>query len=240
MLAIFNKSIANSPEALISPSTRKRSTDVVDKFMASFDGAICMRFDEISSMAYTKERQPLFMPRSFASVDDIFCLFEGTLENLAALRQRYGLSKSTTEVLLVIEAYRALRDRAPYPADEVVRELGGRFAFVLYDNKTRTIFAAADSEGTAPFFWGTTADGCLAFSDNEQVLQEGCGRSFAPFPEGCYFSTVGGLRSYEHPLREVKAIPRVDSTGQMCGSTFQVDLDMKRASHPHARGIRHY
>ena len=67
----------------------------------------------------------------------------GRLENLAGLRQSYGLSKSVNEVLLVIEAYRALRDRAPYPAHHVVGDLSGHFAFILYDHQTRKIFVAA-------------------------------------------------------------------------------------------------
>jgi hypothetical protein len=28
---------------------------------------------------------------------------------------------------------------------------------------------------------------------------------------GCFYTTSGGLQSYEHPLHEVKAVPRVDS-----------------------------
>ncbi|KAM2885507.1 hypothetical protein COP2_012667 [Malus domestica] len=53
--------------------------------------------------------------RSFAVKDEIFCLFEGALDNLESLRQQYGLAKSANEVILVIEAYKALRGRAPYP-----------------------------------------------------------------------------------------------------------------------------
>jgi hypothetical protein len=35
-----------------------------------------------------------------------------------------------------------------------------------------------------PFFWGTAADGYLVLSDEPDVLKEGCGKSFAPFPQG--------------------------------------------------------
>ncbi|KAK0607917.1 hypothetical protein LWI29_022592 [Acer saccharum] len=51
--------------------------------------------------------------------DEIFCLFEGALDNLGSLRQQYGLAKSANEVILVIEAYKALRDRAPYPPNHL-------------------------------------------------------------------------------------------------------------------------
>ena len=41
-----------------------------------------------------------------------------------------------------------------------------------------------DSEGKIPFYWGTAADGSLAFSDTREALMQGCGKSFAPFPSG--------------------------------------------------------
>ena len=64
----------------------------------------------------------------------MFYIFEGVLDNVAVLRQRYGLNKSANEVAIVIEAYRTLRDWGPYPADQVVRDLIGKFVFVLYDS----------------------------------------------------------------------------------------------------------
>jgi asparagine synthetase B (glutamine-hydrolysing) len=44
--------------------------------------------------------------------------------------------------MFVIEAYKTLRDRGPYPADQVVKDLDGSFAFVVYDSKVGTVFAA--------------------------------------------------------------------------------------------------
>ena len=87
-----------------------------------------------------------FFVRLFAVVDDIFCLFQGHIENVALLKQQYGLNKTANEVIIVIEAYRTLRDRGPYPADQVVRDLHGKFAFVLYDSSNRTAFLAAVSK----------------------------------------------------------------------------------------------
>lgn len=81
--------------------------------------------------------------RSFAVKDEIFCLFEGVLDNLGSLRQQYGLAKSANEVILVIEAYKALRDRAPYPPNHVVGHLSGNFAFIVFDKSTSTLFVAS-------------------------------------------------------------------------------------------------
>lgn len=85
------------------------------------------------------------MGRLFAVVDDIFCLFQGHLENVANLKQQYGLNKTATEVTIIIEAYRTLRDRGPYPAAQVVRDFQGKFAFILYDSSAKTAFIAAVS-----------------------------------------------------------------------------------------------
>ena len=51
---------------------------------------------------------------------------------------------------------------------------------------------------------------------------------FLLFCKGCFFTSSAGLRSYEHPLNEVKPVPRVDNSGQVCGVTFTVDEELKR------------
>lgn len=87
----------------------------------------------------------LLSSRLFAVVDDMFCLFEGHIENIAHLKQQYGLNKTASEVIIVIEAYRTLRDRGPYPADQVVRDIQGKFAFVLFDATSQSAFIASVS-----------------------------------------------------------------------------------------------
>lgn len=78
----------------------------------------------------------------FCGFDDVYCLFLGGLNNLSALNKQYGLCRSSNEAAFVIEAYRTLRDRGPYPADQVVKDLDGSFAFVVYDSQGGTVFAA--------------------------------------------------------------------------------------------------
>lgn len=78
-------------------------------------------------------------------MDDIFCLFQGTIENVAPLKQQYGLGKSGNEVNIIIEAYRSLRDRGPYPIEKVIRDINGKFAFILYDCASKNSFVAAVS-----------------------------------------------------------------------------------------------
>eukprot|EP01018_Ginkgo_biloba_P002493 Gb_00539 [translate_table: standard] len=229
MLAFFHNSVCCGPQELTSPTASARKEcwksgmEIMDSFLSSKPEAICLKLQPDGAIAYTHHSQDVLKPRCLACLDDIMCIFVGCLDNLPVLRRQYGLAMKVKEDMLVIEAYRALRDRSPYPADQVLKDLSGHFAFVLYDNSTHTIFAAADREGSVPFFWGTASDGSLVFSDDPNVIQQGCDKSFAPFPPGCMFWNGGGLQSFEHPLHEMKAVARVDSEGQMCGATFRVD-----------------
>ncbi|RVW55504.1 Stem-specific protein TSJT1 [Vitis vinifera] len=165
----------------------------------------------------------LFPPRkSFAVKDEIFSLFEGALDNLGSLRQQYGLAKSANEGVLVIEAYKALRDRAPYPPNHVVGHLSGSFAFIVFDKSTSTLFVASDQFGKVPLSWGITADGYVAFADDAELLKGACGKSLASFPQGCFFSTaVGELRSFENPKNKITAVPAPDE--EIWGATFKVE-----------------
>lgn len=75
-------------------------------------------------------------------MDNIYCIFLGSLNNLCSLNKQYGLSKCTNEAMFVMQAYRTLRDRGPYPADQVLKDLDGTFGFVIYDSTAGTVFAA--------------------------------------------------------------------------------------------------
>ncbi|KAJ1423858.1 Nucleophile aminohydrolase, N-terminal [Sesbania bispinosa] len=256
MLAVFDKSVAKSPEALQSPQSNFVSA-LKDGFLAQHfssvhPGSVTVNLGPSGILAYSLDKQNPLLPRLFAVVDDIFCLFQGHIENVANLKQQYGLNKTANEVIIVIEAYRTLRDRGPYPAAQVVRDFQGKFTFILFDSGSKTTFFAADADGSVPFFWGTDADGNLVLSDETEIVTKSCGKSSAPFPKvsikyirsewrgrnnfndlemgnvGCYFTTSGGLSSFEHPRNELKPVPRVDSSGEVCGATFKVDADAKK------------
>ena len=78
-------------------------------------------------------------------VDDIFCLFHGHIENIASLKQLYGLTKTANEVSIIIEAYRSVRDRGSHPADHALRTIEGKFAFIVYDSSSRSTFISVVS-----------------------------------------------------------------------------------------------
>ncbi|XP_058105386.1 stem-specific protein TSJT1-like [Magnolia sinica] len=231
MLALFEKSVAKSPEGLKSPHEnggKEGKGDLLEHFSSVNSAVVSINLGPLASMAYTTQKQNPLLPRLFAVVDDIFCLFQGHIENIAILKQQYGLNKTANEVIIVIEAYRTLRDRGPYPADQVVRDLNGKFAFILFDSSAKATFIAADADGSVPFFWGTDSEGHLVLADDVEIIKKGCGKSFAPFPKGCFFTTSKGLQSFEHPLNELKPLVRVDSQGQVCGSNYKVDAESKK------------
>ncbi|KAL4590249.1 hypothetical protein LXL04_003175 [Taraxacum kok-saghyz] len=227
MLGVFSGSIVSPPEELVAAGSRTPSPKItakalVNRFIGNNASAVSMQIGDDVQLAYTHHNESITHPRSFAVKDEIFCLFEGALDNLGSLKQQYGLSKSANEVVLVIEAYKALRDRAPYSANHMVGHLIGNFAFVVFDKSTSTLFVATDQHGKVPLYWGITADGCVAFANDADLLKGACGKSLASFPEGCFFSTaVGELRCYENPKNKITAVPATEE--EIWGAKFMVE-----------------
>ncbi|KAF3521236.1 hypothetical protein DY000_02059479 [Brassica cretica] len=239
MLAIFQKTFAHPPEELNSPAsnlsgkTPKLPGETLSDFLSNYpDSAFSMSFGDSAVLAFARPENS-HRPRMFSGIDGIYCVFLGALNNLCDLNKQYGLSgKSSNEAMFVIEAYRTLRDRGPYPADQVLRGLDGSFAFVVYDAQTSSVFAALGSDGAESLYWGIAADGSVVMSDDLKVIKQGCANSFAPFPTGCMFHSESGLMSYEHPKNKMKAMQRIDSEGVICGANFKVDACSKINSIP--------
>ncbi|KAL5736270.1 hypothetical protein ACOSP7_030739 [Xanthoceras sorbifolium] len=233
MLAIFHKAFAHPPEELNSPASQNASKkpklpkETLRDFLARHpNNTSSIDFPQSAVLAYVRPDHPNFSPhqRLFSGYDDIYCLFMGSLNNLCSLNREYGLTKCNNEAMFVIEAYRTLRDRGPYPADQVVKQLDGSFAFVVYDTKAGSVFTALGSDGGVKLYWGIAADGSVVISDDLEIIKEGCAKSFAPFPTGCMFHSEEGLMNFEHPMNKIKAMPRIDSEGVLCGSNFKVDV----------------
>ncbi|CAG7879588.1 unnamed protein product [Brassica rapa] len=234
MLGIFSGAIVSLPEELVAagsrtPSPKTTGAALVNKFVEKNPSAVTVQVGDYVQLAYTHHKESPLRPRcflfelicrSFGAKDEIFCLFQGSLDNLGSLKQQYGLAKNANEVLLVIEAYKTLRDRAPYPANHVVAHLSGDFAFVVFDKSTSTLFVASDQVGKVPLYWGITADGYVTFADDVELLKGACGKSLASFPQGCFYSTtLGGLRSFENPKNKITAIPAKEE--EIWGATFK-------------------
>ncbi|XP_071739819.1 stem-specific protein TSJT1-like [Rutidosis leptorrhynchoides] len=235
MLGVFKNGLVSPPKELNSPNPNQSTNQSpLEAFLSSHqNNASSISLGNDASLAFAHSSKTLLATqRLFSSVDDIYCIFLGNLNNLCALNKQYGLSKGTNESMFVIQAYKTLRDRGPYPAHSVLKDLEGSFGFVVFDSKAKTVFISLGNDGRVTLFWGIAADGSVVISDNLEVIKSACSKSFAPFPTGCLYHTGGELINFEHPKHKMKAIARVDSEGAMCGSTFKVDLFAKTKSMP--------
>ncbi|CAH1415816.1 unnamed protein product [Lactuca virosa] len=236
MLGVFKNGLVSPPKELKSPASSPRKADQppLKAFQSSHpNSASTISFGEDASLAFAHSSHSLMATqRLFCSVDDVYCVFLGSLNNLNALNKQYGLNKAANEAMFVIQAYKTLRDRGPYPAHSVLKDLEGSFGFVVFDFKAKTVFISLGNDGRVMLFWGLASDGSVVVSDNLEVIKSSCSKSFAPFPTGCLYHTGGELKSFEHPKNKMKAISRVDSEGAMCGATFKVDIYAKTKSMP--------
>jgi len=233
MLAIFKNSLVDPPKELTSPAPSKASKSPVETlqyFLSSNadNNPFSIEFADQGMLAYApSQRSFMATQRMFCGLDDIYCVFIGGLHNLYSLNKQYGLQKVGNEAMFVVEAYRTMRDRGPYPAHQVLKDFDGSFGFVVYDHKSGTVFAALGGDEIVKLFWGIGVDGSVLISDDVDLIKESCAKSFAPFPTGCMYHSKEGLMSFEHPKNKMKAMPRVDSEGAMCGSYFKVDAYSK-------------
>ncbi|KAL0707713.1 hypothetical protein Bca4012_074139 [Brassica carinata] len=205
------KAFAHPPEELNSPASHssgkypKLPGETLSDFLSLHkDTAFSMTFGDSAVLAYSRPITPL-RQRLFCGVDGIYCTFLGALTNLCTLNRQYGLAgKNTSEAMFVIEAYRTLRDRGPYPADQVLRGLEGSFAFVVYDTQTSSVFSALSSDGGESLYWGISGDGSVVMSDDVKIIKQGCAKSFAPFPTG----VLCGANFKVDACSKVNGIPR--------------------------------
>jgi len=231
MLAVFKNGLVDPPQELNSPASMEASLkakhpeETLKDFLSSHsNNGFSIGFVDKALIAYAPAERSFLSPqRLFCGIDEIYCIFIGRLHNLCDLNKQYGLSKVANEAMFVIEAYRTLRDRGPCPAHRVLQDLDGSFGFVLYDHRSGTVFSALGEDERVKLFWGIGADGSVVMSDDVTLVKTSCAKSFAPFPNGCMYHSKEGLMSFEHPMNKMKAMPRVDSQGVICGANFKVD-----------------
>ncbi|MFS7905333.1 putative nucleophile aminohydrolase [Helianthus anomalus] len=188
MLGVFKNGLVSAPKELNSPSSsfhqheEDQDQHPLKHFLKSYTNAFSV---------------PLPQQRLFCSMDDIYCIFLGGLNNLCTLNKQYGLTKVANEPMFVIQAYKTLRDHGPYPAHSVLKELDGSFGFILYDVKSKIVFVSLGANGEVKLFWGIAADGSVVISDNLVAIKSSCSKSFAPFPTGEWRHQIGVLGEFK-------------------------------------------
>jgi asparagine synthase (glutamine-hydrolysing) len=85
------------------------------------------------------------------------------LDNRDELAPRFGLAATATDAEILLAGYRRL-------GAEVVPHLIGDYAFVVWNDRTRRLFAARDPYGTRPLVYRQLPDLLLVASDVEQIL----------------------------------------------------------------------
>jgi hypothetical protein len=130
---------------------------------------------------------------------------------------------------------------------ECLAKVQGTYAFVIYDEIQKRVFAARDPEGGQPLYWGATDEGQLLLGSHLNDL-DGCDPTATMFPPGTLFASTkhtvayspgskgwvisegdwpGQLLSFmmdtdgQH-WRGVRAIPRINSKGQLFGAVYKV------------------
>ncbi|PIN22192.1 hypothetical protein CDL12_05094 [Handroanthus impetiginosus] len=227
MLGVFSSSIVSPPDELVAagsrtPSPKVTAAKLVARFLEANSSAVSVQIGDDVQLAYTHYNQSALRPRSFA----VILLYKTNKlprellnpSDFVVIPERFRRLLHE----LVIEAYKALRDRAPYPPSHMVGHLEGNFAFIVFDKVTSTLFVATDQYAKVPLYWGITADGYVAFADDADLLKGACGKSLASFPQGCFYSTaVGEIRSYENPKNKITAVPAKEE--EIWGAKFMVE-----------------
>lgn len=116
-------------------------------------------------------------------MDGDYVVCNGELYGFRPVRERlmetYTFrSESDCEILLPL--YRE------YGTD-MFRTLDAEFALILYDAKKNSFIAARDPIGIRPLYYGTLADGGIAFASEPKNLMGLCA-TILPFPPGCYWA----------------------------------------------------
>src|SRR5260221_498389 len=131
-------------------------------------------------------------------------VFNGEILNYRELRAELAgqgvacRTTSDTEVLLVLYA----RFGA-----EMVTRLRGMFAFAIWDEPRRRLFAARDHFGIRPFYYAE-AGGVLHFASQVKALKAGGGLDLTPDPAGRVgFFLFGYVPEPFTLYREIRALP---------------------------------
>ncbi len=95
-------------------------------------------------------------------------------------QEHYWQTKSDCEIILYLYDEYGLK---------CVDMLSGIFAFVLYDKKQGSYFAARDHMGICPLYIGWDKDGTTHFSSEMKALDPYC-QKIEEFPPGCYYQSA--------------------------------------------------
>ena len=120
---------------------------------------------------------------------DIYFMCNGEIYNYEKLKSKYSFNyKSTSDCEILIPMFES--SGMPW----MLKQLDGEYAFVIYNDKTKEVFAARDPMGIRPLFYGYDEKGKISFASEVKALQEIC-HEVKAFPPGSYYQG-GEIRSF--------------------------------------------
>eukprot|EP00899_Mesostigma_viride_P023477 jgi/Mesvir1/4313/Mv14046-RA.1 len=174
------------------------SMDALRNYASTCDGSstmVTLLLGETTGICYNIHGDSVICCR-----DNLAVIFSGEVTNSGDIKAQYGFRRQDpmSDAFIVTEVYKTWRDRTPFPAEHCLRIMTGRFAFVLYDMMTESVFLARDVNGAEPLYWGRGPEGCIVLStyppSSGGVTVREPGDS--EFPPGCFFTTKGGLQRF--------------------------------------------
>lgn len=186
-----------------SKMIRHRGPDWNGIHMADFEGknhAIC--HERLGIVDPTSGQQPLF-----DASGDICVSVNGEIYNHMDLREL--LDKED------VDSFASQSDCSVIPylykkyGKDLVHKLDGMWAFIVYDARDGSFFAARDPIGICPLYIGWAADGAVFLSSEMKSLNEHCVQ-FEIFKPGHYFqsSTNKMTRWYEPVWWNPEVVPK--------------------------------
>ena len=123
----------------------------------------------------------------------------GEIYNSTALKEQYCtdynfVGSSDCEVLLPLFE--------KWGIHQLCLEIDAEFAFVLYDKISQQFFAARDTIGIRPLFYGTDSNGDFLFASEAKALHNIC-KKVKPFPPGHYWNQKQGFVCYRDITQQV-------------------------------------
>lgn len=142
----------------------------------------------------------------FISKEKCYLVCNGEIYNSRELKKSLSydyISESDCEVILPL-----IKERGFHNA---VDSLDGEFAFVYYDSSSKSVWAARDSMGIRPLFYGKTKDGEICFASEVKALIDCCDE-IHPFPPGHFYQEGEFHCFHDYSKTTTYRIEGIDST----------------------------
>jgi asparagine synthase (glutamine-hydrolysing) len=229
--------LRRDPAAVVDRSLLQRMTRVIahrgpDGESLHFDAGVGLGHRRLSIIDLEGGTQPIFSADGALAI-----IFNGEIYNYKEIRsqlERAGFQfKTRSDTEVIVHLYNQV-------GADCVHSLNGMFAFAIWDNRSRTLFAARDRLGEKPFYYSSLPDGSLAFASEIKSLLEydrDAARKLDPEAIDEYFAYgyVASPRSIYAHIRKLPAAHTLTwNEGRISVARYWSHLDAVAAPAPDA------